>query len=141
MFCFQCEQTAGGIGCTRVGVCGKRPEVAALQDLLIYSLKGLSVVAIEARKLGKNIPEVNHFIVEAMFSTLTNVNFNPERFIPLISRSVELRENLKEQLSKRSGSYESKWNAETFIPADTMEDMVTQSEGYGVKSIRGQIRF
>lgn len=134
LFCFQCEQTAGGTGCTKVGVCGKRPEVAALQDLLIYSLKGLSLVALEARKLGKDIPDANSFMVEAMFSTLTNVNFDPERFIPLISRSVELRENLKEHIREKNGSYESKWDADSFVPASTMEELIIQAEEYGVKS-------
>jgi len=134
MFCYQCEQTAGGTGCTRVGVCGKRPEVAALQDLLIYSLKGLSSVALKARKLGNDIPEVNHFVAEAMFSTLTNVNFDPERFIPLISKSVTLRENLRKIINKKRGSNESRWEAETFAPANTIEELIKQAEGYGVKS-------
>ena len=134
MFCYQCEQTAKGTGCTRVGVCGKRPEVAALQDLLIYALKGLSLVALKARKHGNDIPEVNHFVAEALFSTLTNVNFDPERFIPLISKSVTLLENLKETIYNKGSSNESLWEAETFTPANTIEELLKQAEGYGVKS-------
>lgn len=134
MFCYQCEQTAGGTGCTRVGVCGKRPEVAALQDLLIYSLKGLSEVALKARKLEIGIPEVNHFIVEALFSTLTNVNFDPEHFQHQISKSVKLRDNLKESINKNGGSNEPQWEAETFRPSGTREEMIKQAEDYGVKS-------
>ena len=134
MFCYQCEQTAKGTGCTRVGVCGKRPEVAALQDLLIYALKGLSLVALKTRKHGNDIPEVNHFVAEAMFSTLTNVNFDPERFIPLISKSVTLRENLKDTIYNKGSSNESLWEAETFTPANTIEEILKQAEGYGVKS-------
>ena len=71
MFCYQCEQTAKGEGCTKIGVCGKKPEVSALQDLLVYALKGLSQVAVEAGKLGIHDPEANKFTVEAGFATLT----------------------------------------------------------------------
>ena len=64
MFCYQCEQTAKGEGCTKIGVCGKQPDVAALQDLLVYALKGLSLYAVEGRKKGVNDHEVNVFTVE-----------------------------------------------------------------------------
>ena len=97
MFCYQCEQTAKGEGCTKIGVCGKQPDVAALQDLLIYALKGLSLYAVEGRKEGVNENDVNVFTCEALFSTLTNVDFDPERFMSLINRTVGLRDNLKEK--------------------------------------------
>jgi hydroxylamine reductase len=87
MFCYQCEQTAKGTGCTVQGVCGKLPDVAALQDLLIYSLMGLSQVAIEGRKVGISDNDVNVFTVKAAFSTLTNVDFDPDRFMDLISQT------------------------------------------------------
>ena len=87
MFCYQCEQTAKGEGCTKVGVCGKQPEVAMLQDLLIYAVKGLSAVAVEGRKVGVTDPEVNLFTVQALFSTLTNVDFDPERFVATHQRT------------------------------------------------------
>ena len=73
MFCFQCEQTAKGEGCTKIGVCGKNHDVASLQDLLIYALKGLSQVAVEGRKVGVTDVETNRFTCKATFSTLTNV--------------------------------------------------------------------
>src|SRR5512143_2208122 len=95
MFCYQCEQAAKGVGCTVQGVCGKNPEVAALQDLLIYSLQGLGQVAVEGRKVGVSDKEVNVSTVKAAFSTLTNVDFDPERFVKLIRQSVDLREGLK----------------------------------------------
>ena len=79
MFCYQCEQTAGGKGCTKIGVCGKQPDVAALQDLLVYALKGLSQVALEGRKVGINDASINAFVCKALFSTLTNVNFDAAR--------------------------------------------------------------
>ncbi len=98
MFCYQCEQTAKGEGCTRMGVCGKDSDVAALQDLLVYALKGLSQVATQARKSGMVDPEINGFTVEALFSTLTNVDFDPERFPVLLERCISLREGLKAKL-------------------------------------------
>ncbi|MFH2127456.1 MAG: hydroxylamine reductase, partial [Pseudomonadota bacterium] len=100
MFCYQCEQTAKGQGCTIQGVCGKLPEVAALQDLLTYALKGLAIVAVEAGKQGPVDREVGRFISRALFSTLTNVDFDPERFPPMITKAVDLREELK---AKRPG--------------------------------------
>jgi hydroxylamine reductase len=98
MFCYQCEQTAKGEACTRMGVCGKDSDVAALQDLLVYAVEGLSQVAAEARKAGILDSEVNGFTVEALFSTLTNVDFDPHRFPVLLERCVSLREGLKAKL-------------------------------------------
>ena len=91
MFCNQCEQTARGTGCTKVGVCGKQPEVAALQDLLIYALQGLSQVAVQARAKGVSDAAVNRFISEGVFSTLTNVDFDPARFQVLINEAAGYR--------------------------------------------------
>ena len=99
MFCYQCEQTAKGEGCTKLGVCGKPADVAALQDLLVYALRGLAVYAMEGRRVGVGNDEVNSFTCEALFSTLTNVNFDPERFVHLIHHTVELREQLKNEVS------------------------------------------
>lgn len=104
MFCYQCEQTAKGTGCTVQGVCGKSPEIAALQDLLLYSLMGLSQVAVEGRKFGVSDNDVNVFTVKAAFSTLTNVNFDPDRFVDLIRESTNLREKLKKQVKSAGGN-------------------------------------
>ncbi|RMD52235.1 MAG: hydroxylamine reductase, partial [Nitrospirae bacterium] len=134
MFCYQCEQTAKGEGCTTIGVCGKQPDVAALQDLLIYALKGLSLYAVEGRKVGVNDHDVNIFTCEALFSTVTNVDFDPERFFPLIHRCVELRENLKEKVKKAGGiTYFSEGPA-VFKPENTLEGLVKQGEDVGIKS-------
>ena len=95
MFCYQCEQAAKGEGCTSIGVCGKQPDVAALQDLLIYMLEGLSLYAVEGRKVGISDNEVNVFTNKAVFSTLTNVDFDSDRFVELINRCAELRDLLK----------------------------------------------
>ena len=100
MFCYQCEQTAKGTGCTVQGVCGKQPEIAALQDLLLYSLMGLSQVAVEGRKVGVTDSDVNVFTVKAAFSTLTNVDFDPDRFVELIHQAVSHREKLNAVIQK-----------------------------------------
>jgi hypothetical protein len=99
MFCFQCEQTAKGEGCTKIGVCGKQPDVAALQDLMIYVVKGLSQVALAGRKAGVKDPRVDRFTCEAIFSTLTNVDFDPDRFVAMIHEGVQLRDRLKADLA------------------------------------------
>lgn len=118
MFCYQCEQAANGKACTRVGVCGKDPQVAALQDLLVHSLKGLSLYANAA---GKADQEVNVFTVKALFSTLTNVDFDPQRFVALIQKSVELRERIG---GGRSFSHPSAG----FKPEADLEGLVKQGE-------------
>lgn len=80
MFCFQCQETAGCKGCTRVGVCGKSAQTAGLQDLLIYVTKGLSDVATKLRKAGKKVgTDVNHLVTENLFITITNANFDDEK--------------------------------------------------------------
>jgi hydroxylamine reductase len=128
MFCYQCEQTAKGQACTVLGVCGKQPEVAALQDLLIYSLQGLAQVAGAGRGVGISDRAVNVFTVEAMFSTLTNVDFDPERFVQLINRSVELREALKQKVKAAGGPADFPPGPATFKPAGAMEGLLKQAE-------------
>lgn len=123
MFCNQCEQTAKGFACTVRGVCGKTHETDVLQDLLIYACAGLAEVALEAEKKGVKKPEVDFFLMEAMFSTLTNVDFDPERIKAYIERAVELRDSLK---------HEAKVEVDTpwahFKPAKSMEELIKQAE-------------
>ena len=134
MFCYQCEQTAKGEGCTKIGVCGKTPEVAALQDLLIYAVKGLSLVAVEARKVGINDDAVNRFTCEAVFSTLTNVDFDPQRFVKLIDECVQLRDGLKAKLAAAGGQSDFGRESAVFIPETTLESVVGQGEKLGIQS-------
>lgn len=128
MFCNQCEQTAKGTGCTKIGVCGKTGDVAALQDLLTYAIQGLSVVAVAGRKVGLNDNAVNRFTLEAIFACLTNVDFDPVRFQEWINKTVELRDALKEKVIAAGGSIDSTIPAVTFTPAPTLEGLVTQGE-------------
>lgn len=134
MFCYQCEQTAKGEGCTIIGVCGKQPDVAALQDLLLYSLKGLSLYASEGRKIGVVDKDVNVFTVKALFSTLTNVDFDPDRFVTFINKSIEMREALKAKVKESGGKVEFTEEAANYTPPATKEDMVKDGERVSVKS-------
>jgi len=137
MFCYQCEQTAKGTGCTVQGVCGKLPEIAALQDLLIYSLMGLSQVAVEGRKVGVSDNDVNVFTVKAAFSTLTNVDFDPDRFVELIQQSIRLREKLKIQVEGAGGNNGWSDGPAVFQPKTSIEELVKQGEQVGIKSYPG----
>ena len=134
MFCYQCEQTAKGEGCTIAGVCGKQPDVAALQDLLIHALKGLALYAVEGRKAGVNEREVNVFTCEALFATLTNVNFDSHRLVRLIHRCAELSEKLKEKIRTKAGNVNLPDCPVTFRPGATVEELAKQGEAVGLKS-------
>jgi hydroxylamine reductase len=134
MFCFQCEQTSKGEGCTKIGVCGKQPEVAVLQDLLIYAIKGLSLYAAEGRKVGVSDLEVDRFTSKALFSTLTNVDFDPARFVELTNETVEHREILKEKVRSAGGKTGFTEGPAVFKPESSLEAMVKQGEKVGVKS-------
>ena len=91
MFCFQCQETARNQGCTASGVCGKSPRVAALQDLLVWALKGISFWGANGRKvLGVVHPETDLFVAQALFSTITNANFDEARFVALIREAIAL---------------------------------------------------
>ena len=130
MFCYQCEQTAKGTGCTVQGVCGKLPEIAALQDLLLYSLMGLSQVAVEGRKVGLSDNDVNVFTVKAAFSTLTNVDFDPDRFVELIQQSVRLREKLKIQVEGAGGNIGWSDGPAVFQPKTSIEEGIKKFIGW-----------
>jgi hydroxylamine reductase len=134
MFCYQCEQTAKGTGCTVLGVCGKQPEVAALQDLLLYTLMGLSQVAVAGRKVGISDPDVNVFTVKAAFSTLTNVDFDPDRFRGLITEAAGKRDHLKAKVKAGGGKIDFPEGASTFVPKTTVAELIKQAEAFGLKS-------
>jgi hydroxylamine reductase len=137
MFCFQCEQTAKGEGCTKIGVCGKQPDVAALQDLLIHAVKGISKVALAGKKVAVYSGDANKFTCEAIFSTLTNVDFDADRFVALIKEAVRLRDDLKVKVADAGGPTEYSSHAVTFMPKEGKEDLVVQGEAVGIKSDSG----
>jgi hydroxylamine reductase len=100
MFCYQCEQTAGGSGCTKIGVCGKNEDIASLQDTLLFGLKGVAAYAHHARQLGARDEEVDSFVHDALFSTLTNVNFNLNDHIAMVLKCGEMNLKVMELLDK-----------------------------------------
>jgi hydroxylamine reductase len=133
MFCWQCEQTAQGTGCSTFGVCGKSPEVAKLQDLLVYTLKGLSQVVLEARKVGIKDEKTDLFIAESMFATLTNVNFDPESIIRYLNWTIEAREAIKKKVAAAGGKTD-------FGPATNLaleksiEGLTKQAKQFGIQA-------
>ncbi len=130
MFCNQCEQTAKGIACTKIGVCGKNEEAASLQDLLIHAAQGLSLVAGQARANNITDPKLGRLLCEAIFSTLTNVDFDPARLTALINDVVAKRDELKEKL----GSADFAEAAANFTPAADTEGMVKQGQDVALNS-------
>ena len=126
MYCNQCEQTAKGVACTTIGVCGKNEEVADLEDVLIYAICGMSLFANEARQKGIIDEAMDRFTMEAVFSTLTNVDFDPERFVVLINKTVELREALKSKVAAAGGNTDFAHPAASFTPADSVAGLAKQ---------------
>lgn len=137
MFCYQCEQTAKGTGCTVSGVCGKNPEVAALQDLLIHGLKGISNYAHRARQLGKKDEEIDRFAMEALFTTLTNVNFDPESLFTWIRRAGQLKnkaKNLYESAAREAGQEpEQPEGPAKWVPEGDIPKMVDQAKSVSIQ--------
>lgn len=131
MFCYQCEQTAGGKGCTRVGVCGKEPRIAALQDLLIYQLTGLGYYGAQIIGKGqKTDKDSDKFVMDALFSTLTNVNFDEKRFVEFIRQADVLKERLKKYAGKMDGVPA----AAVYKAPGSVEQMLADAQSVGVIS-------
>ena len=128
MFCYQCQETAGCSGCTKVGVCGKTPETSNLQDLLIYVTKGLSMVTTKLREQGVTISEeVNHHVVFNLFTTITNANFDDDVFVARILDTIALRDQLSAQLTSKNGLHD----AAVFL-ASTKKEMEAKAPFIGV---------
>lgn len=137
MFCYQCEQTARGSGCNAFGVCGKDPDVAVLQDLLVYAAKGIAMYAHRARKLGASDREINRFTLEALLTTVTNVNFDHKRVHRMLVRAAEVRDRAKSLYE--SACRETGGNPEplpppaTWIQAPSLEGLVRQGEQISIE--------
>ena len=133
MFCYQCEQTAKGSGCTTFGTCGKSPEVSSLQDLLIYMLQGLSQLAVEGKKVGFRDEQLDLFICESAFVTLTNVNFDPNIIIQYINKSAKVREDLIEKV-RSAGGFVGFHGPVDLSLEKTKEGLVNQGKQVGVNA-------
>ena len=144
MFCFQCQETAGCKGCTRVGVCGKSAQTAGLQDLLIYVTKGLSDVATKLRKAGKKVgTDVNHLVTENLFITITNANFDDEKITRRIVDTLACKEALLAELGSDAGLTEAaKWNGteETFAEKAAQVGVLS-TENEDIRSLREMIVY
>jgi hydroxylamine reductase len=121
-----------------MGVCGKKPDVAALQDLLIHVLQDISLVALEGRKAGITDTGIDLFVCEGVFSTLTNVNFDADRFVALIRRGAELKESLKEKVRQAGGNVDFPESPAEFIPADTLTGLVEQGKAFAPNKSDGE---
>lgn len=129
MFCYQCEQTAGGKGCTKMGVCGKTPEIANLQDLLLYQCKGISCYAKDLIEKGEEIDKsIVSFVENSLFTTLTNVNFDAEVHVEMLKDSQKIKENLRD----RVGSDKDFPEQATYNLSETKEEMLKDSKRAGI---------
>ncbi len=136
MFCYQCEQTMKGTGCVTTGVCGKDPITAALQDLLIYQAKGISMYAHRAARLGARDRGIDVFTIEALFSTVTNVNFNPENLKALIDRAASTRDRARklyeDACGKAGKTPETLGGPAAIQPARNIDGLVAQGLGISI---------
>ncbi|AOY76376.1 hydroxylamine reductase [Clostridium formicaceticum] len=138
MFCFQCQEAAKGSGCTARGVCGKTDEVANLQDLLIYVLKGISIYNLEAKNLEIKNEEVDKFIMESLFATITNANFDKSVFVERIRKALALREEVKAQVLQAGGKIEENLHDAATWSAETVEDFEKKAKTVGVLSTENE---
>ncbi len=150
MFCYQCQEAAGGKGCTKVGVCGKTADVAALQDLMIYALKGISVLGIKADEINYTMEGLDRFIIESLFMTITNANFDKDRFFAKIKDALKLRDELKANLIENgvdlgdladSATFTVTSNDEIEYKASSEKVGVLATENEDIRSLRELITY
>ena len=147
MFCYQCEQTAGGKGCTKIGVCGKTPEIAGMQDLLIYQLKGISCYCTKLLDKGEKIDKpIVSFVEDSLFMTLTNVNFDPEVHINMLKKSQNIKEELRKKIKEEINTPEALYNLssskeEILKDAKKAGIMYDQNLDADIRSLRETIKY
>ncbi|MDR7871122.1 MAG: hydroxylamine reductase [Tissierellaceae bacterium] len=150
MFCYQCQETAGGKGCTKVGVCGKTADLAALQDLMIYAVKGLSVLGVRADEIGYTKEGLDRLIIDSLFMTITNANFDKDRFFAQIKEALKVRDQLKAELIAKgvelgeladSATFTVNTNDEIEFKAASNEVGILATENEDVRSLRELIIY
>ena len=144
MFCYQCQETAGCTGCTQSGVCGKKPDVAAMQDLLVYVTKGLSAVTSQLRAEGRDVPhEVNHLITLNLFTTITNANFDKAAIIARIHDTLDLKQKLLAQVKDKDNLPEAAtWTAdESRFMGKAAQVGVLSTKDEDIRSLRELITY
>lgn len=138
MFCYQCQETAKGTGCTVCGVCGKTSDVANLQDLLLFILKGIAHYRVQLRALDAIDHSADRFILDGLFMTITNANFDKQRFVEKIKESIKLREQLKQTFLDKGGNPEKITFEGAFWTADSLEEMESKAGHVGVLSTENE---
>ena len=142
MYCYQCEQTSRGTGCDRFGVCGKDPETAAMQDLLVWTAKGVAMWAVRARDLDVRSREADRFVVEALFTTVTNVNFDAEKVLELVRRGISVREGIRraylEAAAARGIEPQSPGGPSAWVPPDGREELLKEAARISVAARIGE---
>jgi hydroxylamine reductase len=146
MFCYQCQETARGNGCTKVGVCGKKPELSGMLDLLVYVTKGLSCVTTKIREEGKEVSkDVNHLVTVNLFTTITNANFDRDAIIARIKETLAVKEELRKQLASTDAlPAAALWNgdeSEFDAKADSDEVGVLATKNEDIRSLREMITY
>ena len=150
MFCYQCQEALKNTGCTTIGVCGKTADVANLQDLLIFTLKGISFLNLKAREVGVNKEKTDRFLIEGLFSTITNVNFDRNFFLRKIKEAVALRDEIKEDLRNKGVRVDEYKNIDAIswtygtdadIEAISQEVGVLSTEDEDIRSLRELITY
>ncbi|MEL1133755.1 hydroxylamine reductase [Desulfitobacterium sp. THU1] len=132
MFCFQCQETAKGTGCTIKGVCGKTADVSNLQDLLIYVLRGIAIHSLQARELGIVRQDVDKFVMESLFATITNANFDNASFVARVREGLALRESLKQDILQAGGVLPNNLHDSATWTADTAEEFDQKAAQVGI---------
>ncbi|MDY5535286.1 MAG: hydroxylamine reductase [Butyricimonas virosa] len=138
MFCYQCQETAQGTGCTVRGVCGKTSDVANLQDLLLFILKGIAHYRVQLRALDAVDHSADRFILDGLFMTITNANFDKQRFVEKIKEAIKLREQLKQTFLDKGGNPEKITFEGAFWTADSLEEMESKAGHVGVLSTENE---
>lgn len=150
MFCYQCQETAGGKACTMRGVCGKTSDLANLQDLLMYVVKGISVANVKARELGVNKPETDKFVFDGLFMTITNANWDKARFFKAVRDGLKLRDEIIEAVVKAGGKLESNYEGLTFnggtdaeleLKAESGDVSILQTKDEDIRSLRELLTY
>ncbi|MFA8449935.1 MAG: hydroxylamine reductase [Bacteroidales bacterium] len=130
MFCYQCQEASKGIGCTIKGVCGKNEDVSNLQDLLLYTLRGISVYSSKLREKGVSSPETDHFVMESLFATITNANFDDKAFVEKINKALALKENLANQAKENNCDLQNIPECATWVGSE--KDFATKAVEVGI---------
>ncbi|NTU95959.1 MAG: hydroxylamine reductase, partial [Bacteroidales bacterium] len=138
MFCFQCQETSRNTGCTVKGVCGKTADVANLQDLLVFICKGISQYSVPLRAMGVENDEVNKFITDSLFMTITNANFDRERFVKRIGRAIDLRDSMRALFVSKGGKIEDIKYEGAFWSSKNVEEMERKALEVGVLSTENE---